>query len=160
MDISPATRGHALVVPRNHVVNVLDADPGRLRRGRGLPPSGSLNGRSISSARRREPAHFGGGVAWQTVFHLHMHVIPRYVDDPPEAAVGAVAEGSRARSARPPSCCGERPAEVRLERDGGLAVVTFDSPPLNLMDRPLLDGLLAAVDRAGVEPARRGPVPR
>ncbi len=27
MDISPATRGHALVVPRNHVVNVLDADP-------------------------------------------------------------------------------------------------------------------------------------
>jgi enoyl-CoA hydratase/carnithine racemase len=43
---------------------------------------------------------------------------------------------------------------VRLERDGALAVVTFDSPPLNLMDRPLLDGLLAAVDRLESEPAR------
>jgi enoyl-CoA hydratase/carnithine racemase len=43
---------------------------------------------------------------------------------------------------------------VRLERDGALAVVTFDSPPLNLMDRPLLDGLLQAVERLESEPAR------
>ncbi len=43
---------------------------------------------------------------------------------------------------------------VRLERDGGLAVVTFDSPPLNLMDRPLLDGLLRVVDGLESEPAR------
>ena len=43
---------------------------------------------------------------------------------------------------------------VRLERGGELAVVTFDSPPLNLMDRPLLDGLLQAVDRLESEPAR------
>ena len=40
------------------------------------------------------------------------------------------------------------------ERDGALAVVTFDSPPLNLMDRPLLDGLLAVVDQLESEPAR------
>jgi enoyl-CoA hydratase/carnithine racemase len=43
---------------------------------------------------------------------------------------------------------------VRLERDGALAVVTFDSPPLNLMDRPLHDGLRAAVDRLESDPAR------
>jgi enoyl-CoA hydratase/carnithine racemase len=43
---------------------------------------------------------------------------------------------------------------VRLERDGALAVVTFDSPPLNLMDRPLLDGLLRAVDLLESEPVR------
>jgi enoyl-CoA hydratase/carnithine racemase len=43
---------------------------------------------------------------------------------------------------------------VRLQRDGALAIVTFDSPPLNLMDRPLLDGLLQAVDRLESEPAR------
>jgi enoyl-CoA hydratase/carnithine racemase len=43
---------------------------------------------------------------------------------------------------------------VRLQRDGPLAVVTFDSPPLNLMDRPLLDGLLQAVDRLESEPPR------
>jgi enoyl-CoA hydratase/carnithine racemase len=43
---------------------------------------------------------------------------------------------------------------VRLERDGALAVVTLDSPPLNLLDRPLLAGLLAAVERLESEPAR------
>jgi enoyl-CoA hydratase/carnithine racemase len=43
---------------------------------------------------------------------------------------------------------------VRLERGGELAVVTFDSPPLNLMDRPLLDGLLRVVDVLESEPAR------
>jgi enoyl-CoA hydratase/carnithine racemase len=43
---------------------------------------------------------------------------------------------------------------VSLQRDGALAVVTFDSPPLNLMDRPLLDGLLRAVDQLESEPAR------
>jgi enoyl-CoA hydratase/carnithine racemase len=36
---------------------------------------------------------------------------------------------------------------VRVEReDGGLAVVTFDAPPVNLFDEPLSDGLKAAVD--------------
>jgi enoyl-CoA hydratase/carnithine racemase len=43
---------------------------------------------------------------------------------------------------------------VRLQHEGALAVVTFDSPPLNLMDRPLLDGLLGAVDRLEAEPTR------
>jgi enoyl-CoA hydratase/carnithine racemase len=43
---------------------------------------------------------------------------------------------------------------VRLQRDGPLAVVTFDSPPVNLMDGPLLDGLLQAVDRLESEPPR------
>lgn len=35
---------------------------------------------------------------------------------------------------------------VRLERDGGLAVVTFDSPPLNLFDAALEAGLVAALE--------------
>jgi enoyl-CoA hydratase/carnithine racemase len=43
---------------------------------------------------------------------------------------------------------------VRLERDDALAVVTVDSPPLNLMDRPLLDGLLQTIGALESEPAR------
>jgi enoyl-CoA hydratase/carnithine racemase len=43
---------------------------------------------------------------------------------------------------------------VRLERDGPLAVVTLDSPPLNLFDRPVFDGLAAAVSELAHEPAR------
>ncbi|HET9105411.1 MAG TPA: enoyl-CoA hydratase/isomerase family protein [Solirubrobacteraceae bacterium] len=43
---------------------------------------------------------------------------------------------------------------VRLEREGGLAVVSFDSPPLNLFDRPLEAGLTHALDALEAEPAR------
>lgn len=44
---------------------------------------------------------------------------------------------------------------VRLERkEGGLAVATFDSPPLNLFDKAMFDGLRAAVDAVEAEPPR------
>jgi enoyl-CoA hydratase/carnithine racemase len=43
---------------------------------------------------------------------------------------------------------------VRLERDGGLAVVTFDSPPLNLFDAGLLAALLEAIEELERTPAR------
>jgi enoyl-CoA hydratase/carnithine racemase len=46
----------------------------------------------------------------------------------------------------------ERP--VTVDRDGGLAVVTFDSPPLNLFDRPLEQGLMAALDELESSPPR------
>ena len=45
-------------------------------------------------------------------------------------------------------------APVRLEREGGLAVVSFDSPPVNLFDAPLEAGLDAALDALEAEPAR------
>ena len=50
---------------------------------------------------------------------------------------------------------------VRLERDGGLAVATFDSPPLNLFDRAMFEGLkeadtlLSEVKAAGIDVATR-----
>jgi histidine triad (HIT) family protein len=82
MDISPATRGHALVVPREHVVNVLEVEredleavavaAQRLAR-RAVERLGADGVNLINSC---------GAAAWQTVFHLHMHVIPRYQDDP------------------------------------------------------------------------------
>ena len=82
MDISPATRGHALVVPRNHAKDLLEIDPEdlaavtvaaqRLAR-RAVDRLGADGVNLINSC---------GADAWQTVFHLHMHVIPRYVGDP------------------------------------------------------------------------------
>ena len=82
MDISPATRGHALVVPRNHAANLLEVDPD------------DLSAVAVAAQRlaRRAVQRLGadgvnlinscGAVAWQTVFHLHIHVIPRFQDDP------------------------------------------------------------------------------
>jgi histidine triad (HIT) family protein len=82
MDINPATRGHALVVPRNHVADLMDASDEDLERtavaarrlARRMDAALRPDGFNVLNACR--PA------AWQTVFHYHLHVIPRYDDDP------------------------------------------------------------------------------
>jgi histidine triad (HIT) family protein len=81
MDISPATRGHALVVPRRHVQDLLEID------GEDLAAVALAAQRLAGRARDRLHAdgvnliNSCGAAAWQTVFHFHMHVIPRYEDD-------------------------------------------------------------------------------
>src|SRR3954453_14104232 len=45
-------------------------------------------------------------------------------------------------------------AAARLERDGELAIITLDSPPLNLFDQRMIDDLRAAVDAVAAEPPR------
>ena len=82
MDISPATRGHLLVVPREHVRNLLEVEPEDLR---ATMATAQRMARRISE--RLDPAGVNllnscGSAAWQTVFHFHVHVIPRYEDDP------------------------------------------------------------------------------
>ena len=82
MDINPATRGHALVVPRNHVADLMDASDEDLER---TMVAARRLARKLDAA--LEPAGFNvlnacRPAAWQTVFHLHLHVIPRYEDDP------------------------------------------------------------------------------
>ena len=46
------------------------------------------------------------------------------------------------------------PGPVSLQRDGALAVLTLDRPPLNLFDRAMLDALRAAVDEVVADPSR------
>lgn len=82
MDINPATRGHALVIPRAHATDLhevaaedLDACAHAAQRlaGRMRERLGADGVNVINSC---------GAAAWQTVFHFHLHVIPRYADDP------------------------------------------------------------------------------
>ena len=82
MDIAPATRGHALVIPRTHATDLLSVE------------SEDLAAVSLAAARlaARIKERLGadgvnllnscGAAAWQTVFHFHIHVIPRYEEDP------------------------------------------------------------------------------
>ena len=82
MDINPATRGHALVVPREHVADLMDASDAQLEQ---TMVAARRLARIIDAA--LEPDGFNilnscRPAAWQTVFHLHVHVIPRYDDDP------------------------------------------------------------------------------
>jgi histidine triad (HIT) family protein len=82
MDINPATRGHALVIPREHARNLLEVDDAD------LAATISAAQRLASRISDRLDAagvnllNSCGSAAWQTVFHFHIHVIPRYDDDP------------------------------------------------------------------------------
>jgi histidine triad (HIT) family protein len=81
MDINPWTRGHALVIPKAHSRNIYDASPDDLaashvaaqRVARRMRDR--LNCEGLNVLQSSEP------VAMQTVFHTHVHVIPRYSDD-------------------------------------------------------------------------------
>jgi histidine triad (HIT) family protein len=82
MDLNPWTRGHSLVIPRNHSRSLYDVDPEDLRHA--VVAAKRLAERmrdrlgcdGVNLLNSCEPA------AWQTVFHLHLHVIPRYEGDP------------------------------------------------------------------------------
>src|SRR3954466_7699560 len=82
MDINPWTRGHALVIPREHARNLYDIPEDALSRTvvaakrLALRMKERLGCDGINLLSSTEPA------AWQTVFHFHIHVIPRYEDDP------------------------------------------------------------------------------
>jgi histidine triad (HIT) family protein len=81
MDINPATRGHALVVPREHARDLLEIPEADLeavvlaaqKLARRMHDRLDVDGVNLLNSR--------GEAAWQTVFHFHMHVIPRYRDD-------------------------------------------------------------------------------
>jgi histidine triad (HIT) family protein len=82
MDINPATRGHSLVVPRRHAKDLLEIDPDDL--------AATVIAAQRLAQRIRERLqpdalnllNSCGAAAWQTVFHFHVHVIPRYEGDP------------------------------------------------------------------------------
>ena len=84
MDISPATPGHALVIPRAHSADLMEIPAEDLARtmaaaqrlGEKMKHTLAPDGFNVINA--------CGSAAWQTVFHFHLHVIPRYEDDPLE----------------------------------------------------------------------------
>jgi histidine triad (HIT) family protein len=82
MDIAPATRGHALVIPREHSSDLLSIEA------EDLEAVGAAAQRLAVRVKQRLGAdgvnllNSCGAVAFQSVFHFHMHVIPRYEGDP------------------------------------------------------------------------------
>jgi histidine triad (HIT) family protein len=82
MDINPWTRGHALLIPRAHSRNLYEIGEEDLAR--------TMAAAKRLAERMRDTLGCDGinvlnsceQAAWQTVFHFHLHVIPRYDDDP------------------------------------------------------------------------------
>jgi histidine triad (HIT) family protein len=82
MDINPGTRGHLLVIPRAHSADLLEIGEEDLA-------ACALTAQRMARLVKERLAADGvnlvnscGSVAWQTVFHFHIHVIPRYAGDP------------------------------------------------------------------------------
>ncbi len=81
LDLGPAAKGHALILPRNHYANLYE-----------LPDETATKVMLLAkkmAGQMTEKLHCdgfnlvqnNGEVAGQTVFHFHMHLIPRYKDD-------------------------------------------------------------------------------
>src|SRR5918993_5083175 len=82
MDINPATRGHVLVVPRTHTPDLWAVDPADLAACAAAAQDLARRARDRLGAEGVNLLNACGPAAWQTVFHFHIHVIPRYADDP------------------------------------------------------------------------------
>lgn len=82
LDIRPFSRGHTLVIPKRHTVDLTDTPPETVAAMARL-------GQRIARAARRSGLHADGNnvvindgkSAFQTVFHIHLHVLPRQSGD-------------------------------------------------------------------------------
>jgi histidine triad (HIT) family protein len=82
MDINPATRGHALIVPREHAGDLLAVGDEDLSACAAAARRIAARAKDALGADGVNLLNSNGSAAWQTVFHFHLHVIPRYRDDP------------------------------------------------------------------------------
>ncbi|MGH2835130.1 MAG: HIT family protein [Solirubrobacteraceae bacterium] len=82
MDINPATRGHALVIPRAHTTDLLEIEPAQLAAVNIAAKRLAARAKQRLGADGVNVINSCGAAAWQTVFHFHLHVIPRYQGDP------------------------------------------------------------------------------
>jgi histidine triad (HIT) family protein len=82
MDINPATRGHLLVIPREHAADLLEIGAEDLAACMATAQELAARLKHRLGADGVNLLNSCGRDAWQTVFHFHVHVIPRYAADP------------------------------------------------------------------------------
>lgn len=82
MDVNPATRGHALVIPRRHSEDLFTIDEEDLEACAATAQRIALRARDRLGADGVNLLNSCRPAAWQTVYHFHVHVIPRYDGDP------------------------------------------------------------------------------
>ena len=80
-DINPASKGHCLIVPKQHYNDIFDMDA---ETGGKLFSLATVVARSLKKELNCEGMNIvqnNGIIAGQTVFHFHLHLIPRYTGD-------------------------------------------------------------------------------
>jgi len=81
MDIAPVNKGHLLVVPKKHYDTVFEMPFDEAAHVFGVA---CLMARAVKEAVGAEGVNIlqnNGRAAWQHIFHVHVHVIPRWIGD-------------------------------------------------------------------------------
>lgn len=81
LDASPASKGHALILPKEHYANIYEIDDKVLAKASRLAKKIITHEKEILKCDGYNVVQNNGEVAGQTVFHYHMHLIPRYASD-------------------------------------------------------------------------------
>jgi histidine triad (HIT) family protein len=90
LDIRPFTRGHTLVIPKAHSVDLTDTPPETLS---DMITIGQRIARAARATALADATNIGindGRAAFQTVDHIHLHVLPRRAGDKLSLAKGMV----------------------------------------------------------------------
>lgn len=81
LDIAPAAKGHVLILPKKHCADLIEIDPD-------VASKALFVASKIAAAQKKALKADGinllqnsGEAAGQTIFHFHMHLIPRYEND-------------------------------------------------------------------------------
>ncbi|MFV0496504.1 HIT family protein [Mycobacterium sp.] len=90
LDIRPVTRGHTLVIPKQHTVDLADTPADTLAGMIGVGQRIALAAKTTELADATNIAINDGRAAFQTVFHIHLHVVPRRNGDRLSLAKGLV----------------------------------------------------------------------
>ncbi len=81
LDVSPATRGHALILPKEHYKDITDMPEDLLQKAAVLAKKLISHLSEKLGSDGYNIVQNNGETAGQTVFHFHIHLIPRYKDD-------------------------------------------------------------------------------
>ena len=81
LDISPATKGHTLVIPKRHMANLFELDGKELEKALSVIQKIATAVQKTMNCDGINVLQNNGIAAGQSVFHLHFHIIPRYDND-------------------------------------------------------------------------------
>lgn len=81
LDVNPVSRGHSLVIPKKHFENIFDIEEDTLKDIMYVVKTISLTLKENLNADGINIIHSSGKEAQQSVFHFHIHLVPRYKED-------------------------------------------------------------------------------
>lgn len=81
LDISPAAKGHTLVIPKRHMANLFELDGPEREQALTVIQKIATAVQKVMNCDGINVLQNNGTAAGQSVFHLHFHIIPRYNND-------------------------------------------------------------------------------